>query len=51
MRRLAPLFFLAAALYGAAPALAQEMVTLNTRAGVTQSFFIANMGGVQPRAY
>jgi hypothetical protein len=29
---------------------AREIVTLNTRAGVTQSFFIASMGGVQPRA-
>jgi Serine aminopeptidase, S33 len=29
---------------------AQEIVALNTRPGVTQSFFIANMGGVKPEA-
>lgn len=30
--------------------LAQEMVTIAPRAGVTQSFFIANMGEVKPQA-
>ena len=34
----------------ALPAHAQEIVVLNTRPGVTQSFFIANMGGVKPEA-
>jgi hypothetical protein len=34
----------------AAPALAQEMVTLQTRPGVTQSFFIATMDGREPQA-
>lgn len=29
---------------------AQEIVALNTRPGVTQSFFIANMGAVKPEA-
>ena len=28
----------------------QEVVTIPTRPGVTQSFFIANMGGVNPQA-
>jgi hypothetical protein len=50
LRRLAPLVLLAAALCAAAPAGAQELVTLGTRPGVTLSFFIANMGKVQPRA-
>lgn len=43
-------FLLAALLAGAAPLHAQELVTLPTRPGVTLSFFIANMGKVQPRA-
>jgi len=34
----------------ALPAHAQEIVTLKTRDGVTQSFFIASMGSVAPRA-
>jgi serine aminopeptidase S33 family len=34
----------------AAGALAQEIVTVTTRAGVTQSFFIANMGAVKLEA-
>jgi Serine aminopeptidase, S33 len=34
----------------AVSAAAQELVTIPTRAGVTQSFFIANMGEVKPRA-
>lgn len=50
MRRLAPLLLLAAALCAAAPARAQEVVTLETRPGVKLSFFIASMGKVQPRA-
>ena len=33
-----------------APAKAQEIVTLQTRPGVTQSFFIANMGSRKPAA-
>jgi len=33
-----------------APAKAQEIVTLQTRPGVTQSFFIANMGSRKPEA-
>jgi len=41
---------LVAALCAAAPLRAQELVTLPTRPGVTLSFFIANMGKVQPRA-
>ena len=44
---------LAALLLGACIAplvLAQEMVTLKTRPGVTLSFFIANMGNVRPQA-
>lgn len=41
---------LAALLACAAPLHAQELVTLPTRPGVTLSFFIANMGKVQPRA-
>jgi len=41
---------LAALLACAAPLHAQELVTLQTRPGVTQSFFIANMGRVQPKA-
>jgi len=40
----------AALLACAAPLHAQELVTLPTRPGVTLSFFIANMGKVQPRA-
>lgn len=32
------------------PAAAQEIVTVPTRAGVTESFFIAGMGGVKPEA-
>ncbi len=34
----------------AASAAAQEMVTIPTRPGVTQSFFVAGMGGRQPAA-
>lgn len=34
----------------ALPAVAQEMVTISTRPGVTQSFFIAGMGGRKPEA-
>lgn len=49
MKRFAP-FLLVAALCVAAPLRAQELVTLTTRPGVTLSFFIANMGKVQPRA-
>ena len=41
---------LAALLLGPAALGAQELVTLPTRPGVTQSFFIASMGKVQPRA-
>ena len=41
---------LAALLACAAPLHAQELVTLPTRPGVSLSFFIANMGKVQPRA-
>lgn len=48
MRRIAPL--LVAWLWAAAPLHAQEIVTLQTRPGVTLPFFIANMGAVQPRA-
>lgn len=43
-----PLFFLAVALAPCAGA--QEMVTLQTRPGVTQSFFIADMGGRKAQA-
>jgi hypothetical protein len=43
-------FLLAALLFCAAPLHAQELVTLPTRPGVTLSFFIANMGKVQPKA-
>lgn len=46
MRRLLP----AAALFVAACAGAQELVTLQTRPGVTESFFIASMGQHQPQA-
>ncbi|MBC7802688.1 MAG: alpha/beta hydrolase [Candidatus Parcubacteria bacterium] len=42
------LLFAVLALPGAVPA--QEIVTLATREGVTQSFFIAAMGGVKPQA-
>jgi len=44
--RLAFLSVLAAflLLFGSAAAIAQEIVTLSTRPGVTQSFFIANLG-------
>lgn len=41
---------LAGLLLCAAPLHAQEIVTLQTRPGVTQSLFIANMGGELPRA-
>ena len=41
------LLLLLAAGVTAAPAKAQEIVTLQTRPGVTQSFFIANMGGLK----
>jgi len=34
----------------AATAQAQEIVTLNTRPGVSQSFFVANLGGVKAEA-
>jgi pimeloyl-ACP methyl ester carboxylesterase len=44
------LFVLAAAWIAAASAGAQEMVTLQTRPGVTQSFFIAGMGKRAPEA-
>lgn len=43
------LLLLAAGLL-AAPVAAQEMVTLQTRPGVSQSFFIAGMGGRKPEA-
>ena len=36
--------------FAAASVTAQEMVTLTTRPGVTQSFFVANMGGRKPEA-
>ena len=36
--------------FAAASAAAQEIVTLQTRPGVTQSIFIANMGEVKPQA-
>ena len=50
MRCLARLL-LASLLLTAAPlSLAQELVTLQTRPGVTLSFFIADMGGAPPRA-
>ena len=44
------LLLLLAAGLAAAPAKAQEIVTLQTRPGVTQSFFIANMGGLKAEA-
>jgi hypothetical protein len=44
MRRFLLLFLLVSTAH------AQEIVTLPTRAGVTQSFFIANMGAVKPEA-
>lgn len=43
-----PVFLLGLALPGAL--LAQEMVTLQTRPGVTLSFFVANMGAKRPQA-
>jgi hypothetical protein len=43
-------FLLILAGCAAAPVGAQEIVTLPTRPGVTQSFFIANMGGRAPEA-
>jgi len=46
MKRLLP----AVALFAAACAGAQELVTLGTRPGVTESFFIAGMGGREPRS-
>jgi hypothetical protein len=49
LRSLAPLW-LASALWIGAPLHAQEIVTLQTRPGVTLSFFIAEMGEVPPRA-
>jgi hypothetical protein len=42
------IFLLLAA--AAVPAAAQEMVSLPSHPGVTQSFFVANMGDVKPRA-
>ena len=42
-------WFLLSVLF-AATAHAQEIVKLNTRPGVTQSFFIASMGAVKPQA-
>lgn len=42
--------FLAAALAAAALAGAQEIVSVPTRPGVTQSFFIAGMGAKEPQA-
>lgn len=44
------LLLVLAAGVAAAPAKAQEIVTLQTRPGVTQSFFIANMGGLKAEA-
>ena len=41
---------LAFGLLAAIPVFAQEVVTLQTRPGVTLSFFIANMGGRKPEA-
>ncbi len=49
-RLLLLLLFFAPVSCWAPSAWAQEIVTLNTRAGVTQSFFIANMGGVKAEA-
>jgi len=43
-------FLLGVLLLGPATLGAQELVTLPTRPGVTLSFFVANMGKVQPRA-
>ncbi len=43
-------FLLLAVLLFPAAVPAQEIVTLRTREGVTQSFFIANMGGVKAEA-
>lgn len=50
MRLLLLLLLFAPVSCWAPSAWAREIVTLNTRAGVTQSFFIASMGGIQPRA-
>jgi hypothetical protein len=50
MRLFLLLLFLAPAACWTPLARAQEIVTLDTRPGVTQSFFIANMGGVQAQA-
>jgi hypothetical protein len=41
---------LGAVVFLSSAASAQEIVTLQTRPGVTQSFFIANMGGRKPEA-
>lgn len=41
---------LAAGLALATPLAAQEIVTVSAREGATQSFFVANMGGVKPEA-
>jgi hypothetical protein len=49
LRGLAPLL-LASLSWWAAPLRAQEIVTLQTRPGVTLSFFIANIGQITPRA-
>lgn len=46
----AGLLFFQGLLLTAFPAAAQELVTLHTRAGVTQSFFIASMGGTPAQA-
>ena len=44
------IFLLAAGISLAQGAFAQELVTIQTRPGVKQSFFIANMGGRKPEA-
>jgi hypothetical protein len=44
------LVFLLAAVSAALPSKAQEIITLQTRPGVTLSFFVANMGGRKPEA-
>jgi pimeloyl-ACP methyl ester carboxylesterase len=44
------IFLFAAGIALAHGAFAQELVTIQTRPGVTQSFFIANMGGRKPEA-
>jgi pimeloyl-ACP methyl ester carboxylesterase len=44
------LVFLLAAVSAALPSKAQEIITLQTRPGVTLSFFVANMGSRKPEA-